>query len=482
MQLLKRERETKANIRRDYFTASTTVEQVSPIKQTALIIPEQVAQTQTPRRARKKRIATGVCILFALIGARYFWATHAPIAYAETPLPVVLKPAETTPNALYFYDQVAKRMEGKNPAWGLSGDERYDTLEICKESVDTNTETLKLLREGLKHKGMSLNHIKSGYWYNKTISAKEAFLFPEKSIPNFVTERTIARLFVAESQLKASMGDYIGAVNSNLDGLEFSTSIQTSDHYLDSMILILMQNVNLEAMQASIKHLTAKQAKDALERFSASEKKLPDIRRSVIGQEKAGMEIIQAMTPETMSNFSTTTLYDVYPNENMQAPAVPRWLHSTIVYGWTAGDLLWKGQMGMANDWHQHQTVAYQKLSIPYQQSRQIKVPAMHLPLLKSRLFKEFFDIDYSNVHFAHTRMQTRIQTIKAQLAIVAYRGEHNGVNPKSLSELVTMGYLEEVPLDLFSPNADAPLRYKNGKVWSAGKNSLNENSGGDDL
>jgi hypothetical protein len=493
MRLLKKEREMEVSIRRDYLRAPSTTRKTRATIENASVVDNQVTPSLNQgeevcvnkiivsRRTHKKRIATGFCIAFSLIGTRYYWATHAPISYPQTPLPIVLKPAETTPNSLYFYEQVALQMKGKNPAFALSGDAKCDTLKVCQKVVDANTDTLKLLREGIKHKGMSLNSKKSGYWYNKTISAKEGFLYPEKSMPNFVIERTIARLFVAESQLKASKGDYLRSVNSNLDGLAFSTSIQTSDRHLDFMILILMQKTNLEAMMPQIKHLTTKQAKDALARFNASEKNLPDIRRSIVGQEKAGMEVLQVMTPETMTKYMTTTLYDVYPQYGMQAPAAPKWLSATVTYAWTAGELFWKGQTGLANDWHQHQASAYKKLSLPYRQSQQIPSYTMHSYLLKARPFREFLDIDYDRVHFAYTQMRTRIQTIKAQLAIAAYRGEHGRQNPKSLSELVKVGYLEEVPLDPFSENADTPLQYKDGKIWSVGQNGFNENGGGDD-
>jgi hypothetical protein len=490
MRLLKKETETDIQLRRDYLNAPITKENIPVgVKQNTLSLAQNqqtltltTQKNNNSRYTRKKRIATGFCVIFSLIGARYFWATHTPISYTETPLPVVLKPAETTPNALHYYEQMVPiMMDMNNPAQSLAGDEKYDTLKVCQEAVAKNIDTLGLLREGLKHKGMNVALGKTSKWFKKEKQGTEFLVNSSESFPSFVIERATARLLAAESRVRASKGDYAGAVNSSLDGIEFSTAVQTSDRLVDYMVLLLMQNISIDAMTPHVKHLTPTQAREALARFNAAEKALPDIRRSIVYEEKQGMRILQATTPEAVANYFAVNRYDAYPRYlGTEPPSAPAWLGATIAYGWTAGELLGKGQTGLANDWHQYQAAAYQKLSLPYQQALST-TSKLHTSLLSDGPLGNFFIINYDRTHLVHTRLMAKNQVIKAQLAMVAYQGEHGNTNPQSLSELVKTGYLEEVPLDPFSANADTPLQYAEGKVWSVGQNGINDNNTGDD-
>jgi hypothetical protein len=410
---------------------------------------------QSTRRLLKKRIAGGVCLLFSLIGARYFWATHTPITYTHTPLPVVLKPAETTPNALHFYNQIASNFDENNPARYLLCELDLDTLEKCQEAVTFNTENLRLLRSGLKQEGMSY-----------VLGTKNAwFQTGNPKITHDVIARSMGHLLWAEAQVKAAKGDYLGAVYSGLDAVDFSTDTYT-DETLSGMIgASAIREIGLDTIALYAKHLTPAQSQEVLTRLVAFEKKFPDFKRSSLHEEEEVKRMLEGFTPEIAIEWQA--------KQDIVGTNPPfTWLPVAQTYVSTAGLLLWKGREGILNEMHQEEREYQKRLAFPYQKA--VKLPATQ---------SSKFSVRNNAIYFSVAQKQAKMQVLKAQLALAIYGGEHHRQNPNSLADLVQAGYLEALPLDPLSENSDTPLPYnkKNGKIWSVGKNGINEQGGGDD-
>jgi len=134
--------------------------------------------------------------------------------------------------------------------------------------------------------------------------------------------------------------------------------------------------------------------------------------------------------------------------------------------------LLRYGKQGVVDQYFARSNAAIRIASLPYQQGKGLwdASPA-------GNGVEQFLNPNYRRAALQMTNEEARENILLAQLAIRAYRGEHAGVAPASLQEL-TRGahpYLSALPCDPFSPDGQAPLRYRGGKAYSVGEDGRGE-------
>lgn len=299
--------------------------------------------------------------------------------------------------------------------------------------------------------------LKQQYW-NPPVRSYTA-LFPY--LADF---RSVARGFRLESMVHEEHGEWGKALNSRLDALQFGNQIPRGGVLITELVGIAIQALGYKGVTKLVSHLSATEAKSALVRLSAiAESTFPfsstlqeelwaaqggmlalfqsnkwtwraELMRMMYsgdgGEETKGHSFVKTLPLIIFSKRQIMDSMAHYYEEEMQRSAKPYGLHLA-------------------------------KTPIPSDPLNQ-----MLLPVLESAYFQ-----------WTHTQM--RLEMLRLLLALQAYRQENSGAYPKTLSELVSKGYLKELPKDLFAPDTQFRYAQKGSKdflLYSVGPDGIDDN------
>ena len=386
-------------------------------------------------QANRKRLALVTLTLLGSVGLRWSYANREPVYPVRHNGPQTwIARGLTNPmkgvNAAHFYAAAADLYQ---PQWATMGD-KSQTVAQMRESISHHTETLRLLREGLKYNYQG----EKSYWI-KIVGPKTINTPP----PNYVVMRDMARLLATEDYLKASQGDHVGAMSAGLDVLRFGTELAQDDPKLmEGMMASHIAGIGTGLALESVSKLSATQAREALNRLEALR---PQPRMSSIleAEKFYNLTFVQESFRGNLGNFSTS---------------VPVLLHT---------------KQGLLDSYSQMMDRLILKSGLPYQQSRNLQEEGVFLPPVGCD--------NFSGAYFSLIRQQERLTLLKTRLALHAYRLEHGGAAPRALEALVEAGYLKTLPIDPFSADGTDALRYKDGEVWSVGRDGKDSGGAGDD-
>ncbi|UCC23330.1 MAG: hypothetical protein JSW23_04565 [Planctomycetota bacterium] len=108
-------------------------------------------------------------------------------------------------------------------------------------------------------------------------------------------------------------------------------------------------------------------------------------------------------------------------------------------------------------------------------QAENIDIEKRTMELFKGNILLEIFAPDFGRINEVAHRRKTEVEATLTIIALLRYQ-QDTGSYPESLEELITAGYLEELPLDSFS---DKPMVYRrtNGNflLYSVGLNFIDD-------
>ena len=386
---------------------------------------------------RKRFIALG---LVAFLWLPWMPSKSTPASAMATTVP------KTSANAFYNshwrdYRRVVDSRNGGNkyvkkaPKTGPNFPKTlYDPSEI------DNIAEARANRELLKD---HLAHLKQGL---------KLPLFPDpKSELSFIYLRELARLSVRDGNLKQLDGDYSGAMTAYLDAYALGQQLWGGKTLITDMIGVLLEGIGLMNADVAVAHLSASEARTALERLDGMLANRP---RFVDLYATAHAQNLSRLRLETNPDFDEVT----------------RMFGKMPLIRFANEGLITRYQNLTAD-----QRVVAQK---PYQQAKgkmELKVSEYDpLTLVAVSLNRE---------HESYTLRTAMAQELKVRLALRIWQAEHHGALPKSLDALVLDGYLKALPADPYSYTGAESFPYDQatGKIWSVGPDGINNHGKNDD-
>jgi len=249
-----------------------------PVAQEATLNPvvptfHKAAQKTTQKLRRRRRLSHGFKKRFALatvlvvggITGRWIYANQEPLwPQTATAKPFVARYDHNSmlgPNAGHFYAAAADALhvESASALSGLGKDEKIPLAEL-RETVAKNATALKLLREGFDYTYQGTNT------YAMKGTAPLSLSSPS---PNFIAQRSLARLLATDAYLKSLAGDHLGAVTTGLEIQRFGNDIGHGDRLIEAMIGNMVQDLGLKTALAYAGQLTPAEAEAALKQLDA---------------------------------------------------------------------------------------------------------------------------------------------------------------------------------------------------------------------
>jgi hypothetical protein len=179
----------------------------------------------------------------------------AVIAHAESLKSKTQQSAEPTtlpsPNA-YDYFVAAEKLVADHDFEVFSYKNNADEIDRKRRSVAKNALALNELRDGFRY---PYHHSPPGSFTNSELSQLAGF-------------RQLARLLVADSQVKCADGDWNGAAESDLDAVELGQVIVRGEAITGFLVGTAVQAIGRSSLWKILPHLTESQCRQVRERLS----------------------------------------------------------------------------------------------------------------------------------------------------------------------------------------------------------------------
>lgn len=449
--------------------ATTPVETTASISTKDKTVRQQrVKKILTPqeRRVKERRLALTTIAVSLLVGGRWYVANQQPTypvgegVYAPNTAPKWGKMKQ--PNAATFYMAAsdALDLDAINKSVSGSHDGIFDLMDeplaVQKPAVTLAQPAFALLRQGMKYPYVA--DYQTNFFKVNLVQTKGL----ERPVANFIVMRDMARLLATDAAVHAAEGNHAAAMESSLDTVRLGIDQAQGHSLIDGMIGVLIQGIGAKQGIKYVANLSSEEARVAvtrLETMLATESTFPQI-----------MTKERDMIYETMQN-----MFARGNTGNLEEFA--QGTGGRLAYG---AVLLYYTKQGLVNDFASYNDRVLAHIKQPYQQAKQIaQVAPSANPLVR------MVSPDYKRALMQTTAKGAWNRVLLTQLAVQAYRGEHNGVLPSSL-EVLTTGtnpYLTVAPTDPFSQSGSDLLRYnpQTGNVYSVGENGIDDGNSGDD-
>jgi hypothetical protein len=401
---------------------------------------------------KQKRRAVIALVLTSATAVHWHFANTTPTVLLPPSLPETM----SGPNAVHFYRIAADSLDIEKTK---TVSPETMTLAEKREMAGVAKESLDLLRQGFAHQyqGQRTN-------YMRTTERLDL----DTPVPNFVLQRTMARLLVCESAVYAADGKTAAALSSAMDAIRFGQDVGTDPTLIAGMIGTLIEGIGSTEAVNHVKGLSAQEARTAIKRMEALRENEHSF-GSIIESERlfvngAMLQMFSSSYPLLMEGFVST-----------QSP----WYQNLAASAYYNANIFWYGKQGIVDGVNRHTGELVRRANLPYQEAKKWTTDTLpSLPILGKNWIPNM-----QRAHLSHTRNTARNRVLLAELAVQAYRAEHNGKLPASLSELTagTDAYLSSIPNDPLSADGKQPLRYRNGKAYSVGENGKDDGGTGDD-
>lgn len=275
----------------------------------------------------------------------------------------------------------------------------------------------------------------------------------DAEMPEFAGYRAAARAFRLEAKVKASHGDYAGAVASCLDAMRFASDIPRGGVLLSQLVGIACEAVGRKSIWGWVDHLSADQATAAarrLESIDAARYSYADTLQEEKWCEEAGL--LKLMRGRNTFQMTTELIKGIEGDSDTDDPTpgtFGQYLElDAMVLPYSKRDIV----EGFARSMNASTELA----RLPYQRERRLPPPFMP----KDPISQIILPV-YSKGSYKVVTEQMRTRLLIAALALRAYRVRRHGANPASLDDLVSEGILARVPADPFSMTGAAPFGYR---------------------
>jgi hypothetical protein len=274
----------------------------------------------------------------------------------------------------------------------------------------------------------------------------------------------MARLLAIESQALAAEGKTAQALSSAIDAIHFGQDIIRGEQTLtEGMIGTLAVGIGTEEATNILRTSPSLS--------SASTRPLTARLENLIAREGTFGDILRA--EQSFGNGTLQEMFNVRPEASMNllGSGSLNPLESIGTQLAYTGTVFVMGKQGIVDRYNHRMDTYVTQTNLPYAVgSQQIAKKPQQLFLAP---IEEILIPNMKRAYWSFTVKQAQKRVILAQLAVEAYKSDHNGTSPKTLSALTegAVPYLKTVPTDPFSPTGQDPLRYQNGRVSSVGAN-----------
>jgi len=449
----------------------------------------------------------GILILCFILYVGWF-LTGRPVITTDylAQLNQMVRPAaDESLNAAPLYEQAVKRYEkSSNEISELLGTKYNEATPEQKKLIakwlDDNEEIFDLVITGTQ----------KPYYWRRYETGQNTSRMMAVLVPNLSEFRSLVRLFAWRARLRAEQARYEDAFS------DMKSCYRLGQHIKGDNTFLIEQLVGI-----AIEALATQTLRDILSRYEIDSIALTalqkDLEQIITGEdfaisfkaEKLSMydEIQRSFTDgpgggHIIPSHIAVLLSEVQIVAGLSASIgggplrerpKPGWLSKRIsdikdvvddVIDGTMGIFNWAKKGGHILFFHpnKQQTFKMTQEFYDYWDKLKLKSPAQlnaedtnfeeqSLEIIKGNILLEFLTPALSRMNETSWLSRTNVQSLIAILSLLRYRLD-KGAYPDDLNELVTAGYLKELPMDLYS---DKPLVYKKTDdsftLYSAGRN-----------
>ncbi len=279
--------------------------------------------------------------------------------------------------------------------------------------------------------------------------------------------RAMAKLLIVEGDVHFAQGERERGVQSCLDAVLLGQIIARGGVLISRLVALACQAIGRRPLWKHLNDLDAASAK-------AGARRMETILAAYVPMGEtwaAEKRFIQASYLKSFGDINEMAkgfLSDNQSGETESSP--PSWLAKLCVYGMYA---IWSKQR-LLDNMSGHMDALIRESQKPFAQAREPKPPFDPVVV---RVAPVFSQADLKNT--VSGKVQNALLCVA--LALQAYRADHDGTYPASLADLVTGGYLSQIPADPFSPDGTTILRYRRESptkmvLWSVGPDGKDDN------
>lgn len=409
---------------------------------------------QQPRDKAKRwlaRLGSGVIILCLAVGGFWYWINIPP--QIDVPNPEL-----PNPNGYdYFLRAGAAFVKDRKGVDEITSSTVKSTYPLsAKEAwLQQNAKAIQLLREGLKYS--------SAVPHNASSSQYSQF-------------RSLTRALAVESHVRAARGDWSGAADSALDGVEFGDDVARGGPLIAGLVSKAVQAISLREMYRITPHLNAREAKLAARRmehlYAGRFPYFKTLQEEKWAQQSALMKMMgeHSWRWKQVRAISEAPLWVtglIRMVNRSDSPPTPSRLDIVKEY-LKNSTLFFISKRRILNDYSKGMDVYIANGRAPYK---------MQPVAISGNRFTNMLLSVYEDTRWNWARMDAYSVLDMTMLALRAYRLE-KGYYPVNLKELVPE-YLTKIPADPFI--GDAPLHYQlQGNkycLWSVGPDGIDNHA-----
>lgn len=214
------------------------------------------------KRSEKKLLLASIFAIALLLGAGYWWQSVNQMPQVDIP-----NPKMPSPNAFDIYAK-AYFLNVKKP---LALEEGYNpkTRRIESSSPQTWEERLPFYRSPqlqawATSNQPAINTLRGGFRYEYRQPPIRSF---SASSPYFNKAREMARTLSAYSHVRAAKGDWQGAAQAALDGIELGHDIPRGGDLISALVGYGVQAIAGRPLESMLSHLDAPTCRSAARRL-----------------------------------------------------------------------------------------------------------------------------------------------------------------------------------------------------------------------
>ena len=364
------------------------------------------------------------------------------------PAPVSIpNPTPPSPNARDIYDRaelLLRDADSTNPLPQRTSKDDTKLTSVAQLAKDRrlvaeNLPALALLRQGLQAECLEPAV--------RSISTLE---------PYYAKDRAVTRLLTLEGQLKARDGNWSGAIEDEIDAIQFGVSLQHGATLIGCLVGLACEQSGRRQVWGGVAHLNASQAEAAETRMASISSTAVPFSSVLQEEQRCGQaSMLEINRKHLLNSTSYSELagdsYTFSQNIAFHLES-PRFAYDTYT---------------------KRMDEAIRRSNLPWPEQRALKPQALPTDPVNSILFPIF-----TGAGTEQRDGEALNKMLEVELAIQAYHLEFHGAYPTALKQLVP-AYLPAVPIDPFSDRQ--PLRYRlvggRPQLYSIGPDAI-DNSG----
>lgn len=357
-----------------------------------------------------------------------------------------------SPNAFDDFQAATQQMPaGRSRAaagavWANLEVPSYNPSEAKKPSEAARAELVRQY-------GPALERLRAGLGHAYREPPARSFV---RMYPHLARYRDLSRILRLEGQVRATRGDWAGAMESTLDTLQMGTRVVQGNHIIGGLVGAAIQMVGRKDAWQIAEHLSGSEARTATERLECIRKERFPYWRTLEEEKWATLAgLLEIMRRPDWQGRYVKTMIDA------GQPVAPR--NPT-----TLAHLVITSKGALVNEYSAYMDRSIAQARVPYAK-RSALVP------LPSNTLAQMVVPRHERAHFTIVKSEVLNDLLLLSLALRAYQAKH-GQPPRALSALVPR-YLKALPEDPFAPDGKFRYRVEKGRplLYSIGPDATDD-------